>query len=180
MAKNERVTILVDGSNMYHYMKDLSLTALLEFNYKQFGEFLARGRKIQSATYYIGKMREKPKDLRSRQLMANQQKLVSLLQNYGWRISYGHMLIDGGGQREKGVDVQIAVDLVVGAYENIYDAALLVSSDTDLIPAIKTVKKKGKKLEYIGFSRSPSYGLIKNSTLTKTLAKEDLEQFLPH
>lgn len=90
------------------------------------------------------------------------------------------MLIDEGGQREKGVDVQIAVDLVVGAYENTYDSALLVSSDTDLIPAIRKVRNKEKKVEYIGFSNRPSHGLIKNSTLTKTLSREDLEQFLPN
>lgn len=180
MNKKEKVVILVDGSNFYHYTKGLGLTHLLDFNYNEFSKFLVRDRKIVSATYYIGKMREKPGDLRSRQLMASQQKLVSRLENQGWVISFGHMLVDGGGQREKGVDVQIAVDLVVGAYENIYDSALLVSSDTDLIPAIRKVKQKGKRLEYIGFSNRPSYGLIKNSSLTKTLSKEDLEQFLPH
>ena len=180
MTDKERIAILVDGSNFYHYTKELTLTHLLEFNYKDFGTFLARDREITSATYYIGKMREKPGDLRSRDLMANQQKLVSRLEQFGWQISYGHMLTDGGGQREKGVDVQIAVDLVVGAYENKYDSALLVSSDTDLIPAIRKIRNKGKNLEYIGFSKRPSYGLIKNSTLTRTLSKEDLEQFLPH
>ncbi len=180
MTGKERIVILVDGSNFYHYTKGFSLTHLLEFNYKEFGDFLARGREIVSATYYIGKMREKSGDLRSRKLMADQQRLVSRLQQFGWQISFGHMLIDGGGQREKGVDVQIAVDLVVGAYENQYDSALLVSSDTDLIPAIRKIKHKGKKLEYIGFSNRPSHGLIKNATLTKTLSKEDLEKFLPH
>ena len=179
MANKERIIILVDGSNFYHYSKELQLDHLLDFNYKQFGDFLANDRSIVSATYYIGKMREKEGDLRSRKLMASQQKLVSHLQNYGWQVSYGHMLIDGGGQREKGVDVQIAVDLVVGAYENIYDTALLVSSDTDLIPAINKVKHKGKKLEYIGFSNRPSYGLIKNATSTRTFSKEDLQKFLP-
>lgn len=180
MSNKERIVILVDGSNFYHYTKGLNLDHLLDFNYKKFGEFLSRDRIVVSATYYIGKMREQQGNLRSRKLMASQQKLVSRLRQYGWQISYGHMLIDRGGQREKGVDVQIAVDLVVGAYEDIYDSALLVSSDTDLIPAIKKVKQKSKKLEYIGFSNRPSYGLIKNATLTKTVSKEDLEEFLPH
>lgn len=180
MSNKERIVILVDGSNFYHYTKGLELSHLLDFDYKRFGEFLSRDRTVVSATYYIGKMRERVGDLRSRKLMASQQKLVSRLQRFGWKISYGHMLIDKGGQREKGVDVQIATDLIVGAYEDIYESALLVSSDTDLIPAIKKVKYKGKKLEYIGFSHRLSHGLIKNATLTKALSKGDLEQFLPH
>src|SRR3989344_6708922 len=133
MAIKERIAILVDGSNFYHYTKGLNLTHLLEFDYKKFADFLARDRKIISATYYIGKMREKEGDLKSRKLMADQQRLVSRLQQFGWQVSYGHMLIDGGGQREKGVDVQIAVDLMKGTYKYFFDTALLVSSDTDLI-----------------------------------------------
>lgn len=175
----ERIAILVDGSNMYHYAKELHLTRLLEFDYKSFAEFLAHGRKVVNATYYVGKMREKVGDLRSRQLMAAQQKLVSRLRNYGWEISYGHMLVDDGGQREKGVDVQIAVDLVKGAYKNLFDTAILISSDTDLIPAIREVRSEGKVFEYVGFSHRPSFGLIKNASLTTTLKKEDLERFLP-
>jgi len=78
---------------------------------------------------------------------------------------------------EKGVDVKIAVDLLVGAYENLYDTAILVSSDTDLIPAIEKVRALGKKVKYIGFSHEPSFGLIKNASESKLLAKNDLEKF---
>ena len=175
----DRIAILIDGSNMYHYSKELKLSRLLEFNYNQFAEFLSAKRSRVSATYYIGKMREQPGNLRSRQLMANQQKLVGRLQNHGFKVSYGHMLVDGGGQREKGVDVQIAVDLVAGAYEDLYDTAILVSSDTDLIPAVRKIRQSGKNLEYVGFAHRPSFGLIKNATLTTTLKRADLEEFLP-
>lgn len=72
----------------------------------------------------------------------------------------------------------IAVDLLVGSYEDIYATAILVSSDTDLIPAIEKVRLKGKKIEYIGFSHKPSYGLIKNSDIRRLLTKEDLLPFL--
>ena len=78
---------------------------------------------------------------------------------------------------EKGVDVKIAVDLLVGAYENLYDTAILISSDTDLIPAIQKVKQLGKEVEYIGFSHKPSYGLIKNASETRLLTKNEIEQF---
>ena len=44
-----------------------------------------------------------------------------------------------------------------------YDTAILVSSDTDLIPALIKVREMKKKVEYIGFSHKPSYGLITHS-----------------
>jgi uncharacterized protein (TIGR00288 family) len=80
---------------------------------------------------------------------------------------------------EKGVDVQIAVDLVSGAYENHYDRVILMSSDTDLLPALEKVRSKGKKITYVGFSHKPSHALIEYSDIRRLLTREDLEQFLP-
>lgn len=40
---------------------------------------------------------------------------------------------------EKGIDVAIAVDLVRLAMEREYDVAILMSADTDLLPAIETI-----------------------------------------
>jgi uncharacterized LabA/DUF88 family protein len=88
------------------------------------------------------------------------------------------MLENNGVFQEKGVDVHIAVDLLLGACDDLYDTAILVSSDTDLIPAVHGVRKKGKKVEYIGFAHRPSFGLIKNVDLTTTLRREDLAVFL--
>lgn len=79
--------------------------------------------------------------------------------------------------REKGVDVQIAIDLVIGVAENSYDTAIVVSSDTDLIPAIKYVRSKGKIVEYVGFPHAPSFGMIKESDYRILLLKEQLEAF---
>lgn len=70
--------------------------------------------------------------------------------------------------------------MLTGAYEDRYDTAVLVSSDTDLIPGVHGVRRKGKKIEYIGFAHRPSFGLIKNVDLTTTLRREDLVAFLKH
>lgn len=173
----ERIAILVDGSNMYHYLRELGLRGLAEFDYRAFAQFLARGRRVVSATYYIGKVRARG-DAKSEELRRGQQRLVAHLQRCGWRIEYGHMLQNNGVFQEKGVDVHIAVDLLIGAYTNTYDTALLVSSDTDLIPAVRSVRRKRKKIEYIGFAHRPSFGLIKNVDRTVTLRREDCAGFL--
>jgi hypothetical protein len=40
---------------------------------------------------------------------------------------------------EKGIDVQLAVDLIHTAFTGSHDALILFSSDTDLLPALETV-----------------------------------------
>lgn len=173
----ERIFIIIDGSNFYHRLKEIGLVGLLNFDYKKLTQFLLGKRTLITNNYYIGAIREESGNLKSKKLMINQQKLISKLKNCGWQISFGHML-KTDGYHEKGVDVLMAVDLLVGAYENLYDTAILVSSDTDLIPALAKVCAMGKKVEYIGFSHKPSYGLITHSDIRRLLTKEDLEQFL--
>jgi uncharacterized LabA/DUF88 family protein len=47
---------------------------------------------------------------------------------------------------EKETDVNLAVDMVVGAFEQRYDVALLVAGDTDYLRAIREVQARGKRL----------------------------------
>ena len=70
------------------------------------------------------------------------------------------------------------MDLVIGASDNLYDVAIVVSSDTDLIPAIRYVRNgKNKIIEYIGFAGMPSIGLVKECNKQRLFSKEDLLQF---
>jgi hypothetical protein len=55
------------------------------------------------------------------------------------------------GTSEKGVDALIVTDLIRLAWENGYDLAVLASSDSDLIPAVKFLDNKGKKVIHAGF-----------------------------
>ncbi len=70
------------------------------------------------------------------------------------------------------------MDLIVGAVDNHYDTAIIVSSDTDLIPAIKYIKYKKKKIEYVGFSHAPSFGMQKYADLSRLLLPEDVKKFI--
>ena len=115
------------------------------------------------------------------ELVRGQQKFLSKLEDDGFIIKRGRILYDNNSfknkPREKGTDVKIAADLIIGAVDNLYDTAILVSSDTDLIPAIKYIKYKNKKLEYVGFSHSPSFGVMKYTNFSKLLLPADIERF---
>lgn len=175
--EKERVFIVIDGNNFYHRLKELKLINLLSFNYEKFICFLVGKRFLVSKSYYIGAVREERNNPKSKELMRGQRILTGKLQKTGWIVKFGHML-KTDDYHEKGVDVQIATDVLIGAYEDLYDTIILVSSDTDLIPALAKARSMKKKIEYIGFSHKPSYGLITHSDIRRLLTKEDIEQFL--
>ena len=53
---------------------------------------------------------------------------------------------------EKGVDSSIITDLFAGALGNAYDIAVLVSNDSDFVPAISTIQERlNKQIVHIGF-----------------------------
>jgi uncharacterized LabA/DUF88 family protein len=178
--KTKRVAIYIDGSNLYYKLKDLGIKNITYFEYGNLAEYLAgKSRTVVAKRYYIGAVRAKGGDEKAIRMQENQVRLFNHLRSKsdGFSIKLGYLMKNDGIYHEKGVDVKMAVDLLVGAYENMYDTAILVSSDTDLIPAIQKIKHLGKEVEYIGFSHKPSYGLIKNATETRLLTKNDVKKF---
>ncbi|PIP28114.1 MAG: hypothetical protein COX29_02890 [Candidatus Moranbacteria bacterium CG23_combo_of_CG06-09_8_20_14_all_35_22] len=178
--KQKRIAIYVDGSNLYYKLRDLEIPNITYFDYGGLSKWLARDRIIISKRYYIGIVRTKENDEKGQKLRKNQQRLFNHLCSplQGFIVKQGYLMKNDGVYHEKGVDVKMAVDLLVGAYEDLYDTAILISSDTDLIPAIQKIKHLGKEVEYIGFSHKPSLGLQKYASLTRLMIKEEIEKFI--
>lgn len=177
MRMTQRSLIFIDGSNFYFKLKDLHLHNLLEFNFGKFAKFLARSGTIVGANYYVGRVRQDG-TTQSDKMLANQQKLFASLKQHKYQYILGYLLKNNGIYHEKGVDVHLAVDMLVATYENFADRIILVSSDTDLEPAIQKAKEKGKIVEYIGFSHKASVAMVRFCTESRLLTKEDLEQFI--
>jgi len=175
----ERVAIYIDGSNFYHYLKDkeISFPKGSKFDFKAFADFLVGDRECKSKRYYTGIFRNTDGTEKSKVLVKGQQKFLSKLEGDGFDIKRGRILYDGGKPREKGTDVKISIDLIIGAIDDYYDTAILISSDTDLIPALRYVRYKKKKLEYVGFSHAPSFGIQKNVDFSRLLLPTDVMQF---
>ncbi len=173
----KKCIILIDGSNFYFKLKDLKLQNLLAFSFSSFAKMLAAGNKVVHSTYYIGKIRTDGSEKTTR-LFDNQQKLLGHLKNHKYRYSLGYLMKNNGIYHEKGVDVNIAVDILVAAYENICDRIILVSSDTDLLPAISKAREKGKIVEYIGFSHKPSVAMVARCSESNLLKKENILPFV--
>lgn len=67
----------------------------------------------------------------------------------GWEVEEDRPAIRQRGEkpREKGIDVQIAVDVVLGAVNDEYDVGIVFSGDSDLLPAIRAAMSLGKHVE---------------------------------
>jgi len=176
--KQTRSIIIIDGSNFYHKLRSLGLKNLFYFDYLGFSKSVCKNTRITKKYFCIGKIRAAQADKKAREMMAKQQSLVTRLQKQGFTIQFGYLLKSDNHYHEKGVDVQMATNLLVGAFRNQYDQAYLISSDSDLIPAISQVKKMGKKVIYVGFQHQPSLALLKNCQNSHLLDKSDLLFFV--
>lgn len=174
--KKHRCIILIDGSNFYFKLKDLRLHRLLEFDFSGFVKQMAGKNKVVETVYYIGAVRTDGSE-KTQRLFKAQRRLLAYLKRNKIRYSLGFLLKSGGRFHEKGVDVNIAVDILVATYENLCETIILVSSDTDLLPAVKKAKEKGKKVEYVGFSHQPSVAMVANCSSSRLLTKDDLSPF---
>lgn len=81
---------------------------------------------------------------------------------------------------QKGVDVQLAVDLVSNAYLNNYDIAVLFSGDIDLLESVKLVKSLGKHVIIFSHWEQMAIGMLRATDLFvdfKKLTDKQLDQF---
>lgn len=58
------------------------------------------------------------------------------------------------GTVEKGIDTALVTDMIRLAWEDAYDIAVLVTSDADMVPAVKYIDTKGRKVIQAGFPPS--------------------------
>ena len=79
-------------------------------------------------------------------------------------------------RKEKGIDVWIAIDMIKESIvDNKCDICILISGDTDFVPAVKLIKKTGKDVlsAFVPFGystelrNSTSYFIIRKETLIK-------------
>ena len=68
---------------------------------------------------------------------------------------------------EKGVDVGLAVRMVLEASSD--TEIVVISADTDLLPAFIAAKKLEARLLHVGYETRPIYALTKASDITRMI-----------
>ncbi len=147
---NERVMVFIDGSNLYHVLDQNCSRHDVQFD--KFAKKLANDRSLRRIYYYNIRQESDRNDGR-----VDQDRFLHSL----YETPYVEVRLGVAKQRrdhvvEKGVDVMLATDLVVRAYQDQYDTAILVSGDGDFYPAIQAVKDRGKQVEVAAFESNIS------------------------
>jgi uncharacterized LabA/DUF88 family protein len=174
--------VFIDGSNFYHKLKNLTAGRkqefpLSSFDFRAFSTWLAAPGELAGVRYYIGAVKRDGSE-KSQALYADQQRLIGRLQQQGVEIVLGHLIRHPDRTfHEKGVDVRLAVEMIRLAREGRYDQAYLVSSDTDLVPAVEEVHSFGKRVQYVGTPKGQSYGLSKVADDVRLIRPEDVRPF---
>lgn len=173
----KRSLVIFDGSNFYHGIKRVNRNIhLTNFRYRNLAEVLSKSKGC-AVEYCVGEIRKNDSDQKSRKMYSGQQSLFYNLEKQNIVIKKGYMLKSDGVYHEKGVDVIIALDILRGALKNEYDKCYIISSDTDIIPAIIEAKKSNKIIIYVGFDGFVSRALKANCDQTILINKKYIEQF---
>ncbi|MDZ7587356.1 MAG: NYN domain-containing protein [Patescibacteria group bacterium] len=176
-AKRIRSIIIIDGSNLYYKLKSFGIRETFDFSYNKWIQTLLDGSKLIGKYYCIGKIKADQKNKKAVKMMAKQQSLVTRLIKDGFIIQYGYLLKSGGRYHEKGVDVQMAVDMMKSIYKKKCERVILISSDSDLIPAITEIQNEDGEVVYVGFKNQESRALLKSCKRSILLEKKNVEGF---
>jgi uncharacterized LabA/DUF88 family protein len=143
---HDRVTVFIDGSNLYH--------SLEENCHRYDVDFAAFARKLCGdrtlfRIYYYNVLRDQD---RNQHAYHDQQKFLTALNNTPYlEVRLGASKMRGDVAIEKGVDIMLATDLLQYGWDDLYDVAILVSGDGDFAYAVQAVKNMGKHVEVAAF-----------------------------
>ncbi|HEY5805876.1 MAG TPA: NYN domain-containing protein [Candidatus Saccharimonadales bacterium] len=196
-----KVIVFIDGENLRHRVADILLQEriiesgfeLKKFNIRALIEDAVPEAKDAQMRYFGAKVRIRgsTKFMRDKTLKIVQQKRPWNSYLGEQKIDYietGNLQLktekrDGRGVEylvEKGVDVGMAVDMTVEALKRRVDLAVCVSSDLDVLPAIKAVRKEGLKVLYLTNEQYLTSGIAVAADMTRTFTtRQVVENYVP-
>lgn len=180
-----RSVVYVDGFNLYY--GSVKHTPNKWLNISKLVQFLLPNNQIIQIKYFTALVKSRPQD--PDQPLRQQIYLRALRTIPNLEIVLGHFLshevsmpladCPPGKQRyvnvikseEKGSDVNIATHMLRDGFLNVFEAAIIVSNDSDLVEAIKIVKNElGKTVIILNpFPNSPSHELRKVASFVKPI-----------
>ena len=156
---NQKVAIFIDGSNLYHNLRRFNIKTKFEEIIKK----VETRREVINVFYYTALLDKSIDEKRYNEHKRFLDKIKQIPNFHIVLCNLRKVVLENGSVDFviKGDDVYLATDLIKGAYENLYDVAIIISGDGDFVPAIKLVQKNNKKVINVFFPKSSSY-LLRN------------------
>lgn len=178
--------MFIDGSNLYHGIKNfIGDGKTIPIDIRKFAEVFTGGnRRLVKILFYtapVSQQEDKDGYAKQQRFLANIKQIHFLDLRLGRlakrekKFECSHCARESTfiTHVEKGVDVYIASDLLVHAFDDQYDTAILVSEDGDFVPAVQEAQRLSKKVENVYFR--PSH-LSQRCNGFRKITREDIEQ----
>jgi len=148
---NERVMIFIDGSNLYHSLKGFINRTDIDIG--KLSKKMLDKRRLVRIYYYNAKvgLKEEPQRYRDQQAFFTSVSGIPYSELRLGRLVYHNW--PNSPPYEKGVDIQLATDMITHSFKNNYDVAVLVAGDNDFVGALQAVKDNGKNVEVALFGK---------------------------
>ncbi|MGH6651862.1 MAG: NYN domain-containing protein [Sphingopyxis sp.] len=143
-----RGAVYIDAFNLYHAIDDLNLNYLKWCNLWRLSESIMKGhakplvKVVWCTAYRSGNTGAK----------ARHRALKLALDHCGVQCEFGHEVMEPAGcracganwdiPREKATDINLALAAFQDAVDNVYDAAFIVTADTDQAATFSFIKKR--------------------------------------
>ena len=147
----DRVMVFIDGSNLYHSLKNHFYRTDLDIG--KFCHYLLRRRQLIRIYYYNARVgiKEEPERYKQQQAFFAGVNAIPYSELRLGRLVYTNW--PTAPPYEKGTDVQLATDMITHNFKGNYDVAILVAGDNDYVGAVQAVKDNGKHVEIALFGK---------------------------
>lgn len=159
MKTKEKLMIFIDGRNI---VKGSNKEGI-KVSYSKLINFLSKDFNLIRTYYYTGIPHLKiwnPKKQTKKDFLDMLGKQVGFLKglehNQNIHVTTKDLISAKGKWHEKGVDVNIACDILWHGLNNNYDVFILLSGDKDFADVLSRMKDNGKKVIVANFKRSIS------------------------
>lgn len=197
MAKKKTI-LYVDGENFLFKVADILKAnknvrykyEITQFSFAMLCETALSEHSVDDRKYYAAKVHfhDDTPELakKSNQIIESQRRLKRNLTNDGTSfISSGNVrlqdIIPATRNspvkyifKEKGTDVQLAVGILSDVCDGNVSTVLILSSDSDMQPVVREVKRRGGRIVYVGFEDKPNVGLSNSCHQTILLRKKEI------
>ena len=169
----DRVGIFIDGPNLYGGARRLTGDGRLDI--PALVSWIAADREIAEVSFWTGQLDQSVNPV----AYAGQRRLFARIEREIPNARIGRAALRQRARNwvEKGVDVGIAMDLVLGAAADRWDVGIVVTGDGDLARPGRFVREVGKRFEVVCCRGSLSDLLGREADRVTQLRQADLEAF---
>ncbi len=140
-GSSERVSVFLDVRNVVQVVRKQRF----QIDFAELRRIAVGGRHLVEALAFDGRLYSTEKD--------TTKAFHDVLMHRGWGLD---LRDNDNCEHQKEVDVALAASVMLGAMQDTYDTAVIISGDRDFVPAIERIRAMGKRVEIISYESALS------------------------